>query len=378
MHYSLKNTGIKGEIEVNNFLGIVNLDEDQRKMGELVKKRNLAAVPIGARYRIIDFVLSNMNNSGIETIGIFVNNNARALVDHLKNGRPWDLHRRNGLKVFNFSDEDLVFDDIHSFADNLEYIKNSKKKYILLAPSYMICNIDYNEVFAEHESSGNEITLVYKNTNRANEYFIGCDVLDINENGKLVSVEKNAGRKINNAVSMEMYIMSTDLFIDIVLKSIRSGLYKKVKEFINDNLDKVKVGCYEYKGYTACVNSLKSYYKANMDLLSRKVNNELFQKDRPILTKTKDEGPTLYTPDSKVSNSIIANGCYIEGEVKNSIIGRRVHIHKGCKIEDSIILQNSDINKNVRLSNVITDKGSNIDEFEYFIGSEQDPIVIAK
>lgn len=363
---------------MNNFLGIINLDEDERNMGELVKKRNLAATPILARYRVIDFVLSNMTNSGIENINIFVKKNSRALVDHLKNGRPWDLHRRNGLRLFNFSNEDPAYDDIHAFADNLEFLKNSNKKYVLLAPSYMICNIDYTKVIKEHERLGNDITLVYKKTNKAKEFFVNCDVLNINENRKLVSVEKNTGSASNKNISMEMYIMSTDLFIDIVLKSIRNGLYKKVKEYISKNVDKLNIRCYEFEGYVACVNSLNSYYKINMELLNKKIRNELFDKDRPILTKTKDEGPTIYTDDSEVKNSIIANGCYIEGEVKNSIIGRRVHIKKGCKIEDSIILQNSDINKNVRLSNVITDKGAKVEEFECFIGAQDKPVVIGK
>ncbi len=363
---------------MNNCLGIINLDEDVRDMGELVKKRNLAAVPIAARYRVIDFILSNMKNSDVESIGIFVETKARALVDHLKNGRPWDLHRKNGLKVFNFSDEDLTFDDVHSFAEDMEYIKNSKKEYVLLAPSYMICNINYREILDEHKKSGNDVTLIYKNVSTANEYFINCDVLEINEDRKLVSVEKNTGNKANCNISMEMYIMSTELFIDIILKSIKGGLYRKVKTFINENLDKLNVKCYEYKGYLACVNSLKAYYNVNMELLNQEVNEELFGKDRPIVTKTKDEAPTLYTSDSEISNSIIANGCYIEGEVKNSIIGRRVHIHKGCKIENSIILQESDINKNSRLSKVITDKGCVVEEFECFIGRNDQPVVLGK
>lgn len=363
---------------MNNCLGIINLDEDVRDMGELVKKRNLAAVPIAARYRVIDFILSNMKNSDVESIGIFVETKARALVDHLKNGRPWDLHRKNGLKVFNFSDEDLTFDDVHSFAEDMEYIKNSKKEYVLLAPSYMICNINYREILDEHKKLGNDVTLIYKNVSTANEYFINCDVLEINEDRKLVSVEKNTGNKANCNISMEMYIMSTELFIDIILKSIKGGLYRKVKTFINENLDKLNVKCYEYKGYLACVNSLKAYYNVNMELLNQEVNEELFGKDRPIVTKTKDEAPTLYTSDSEISNSIIANGCYIEGEVKNSIIGRRVHIHKGCKIENSIILQESDINKNSRLSKVITDKGCVVEEFECFIGRNDQPVVLGK
>lgn len=363
---------------MNNCLGIINLDEDESKMGKLVNKRTLAAIPIAARYRVIDFVLSNMNNSGIETIGLFCNNKTRALVDHLKNGRPWDLHRKNGLKVFNFGDEDLVFDDVHTFANNLEYIKNSRKEYVIIAPAYMICNIDYNKILEEHKNLNNDITVVYKDVCEANEYFMNCDVLNINECRKLVSVEKNTGKKKNSSISMEMYIMSTELFIDIVLKSIRSGLYRKIKDFIYDNLKVLNVGGYEYRGYLSCINSVKSYYKANMELLKKKVSCDLFKNDRPILTKTKDEGPTLYTEDSKVKNSIIANGCCIEGEVRNSIIGRRVHINKGCKVEDSIILQNTDINRNVRLSNVIINKGCIVDEFEFYIGDENNPVVIGK
>lgn len=364
---------------MNNCVGIINLDENESKMGELVRNRPLAAVPIAARYRIIDFVLSNMTNSGVECIGIFAKNKSRALMDHLKNGRPWDLHRkRDGLKVFNFGYEDPAFDDVHNFSDNIEFIKYSRKEYIIMAPSYMVCNIDYNEALEEHKKSGNDITIIYKNVNNADKYFIGCDVLNINENRKLLSVGENIGRDNNSNINMEMYIMSTELFIDIVLDSIRSGMYRKIKQFINSNLDILNVRCYEFKGYLACVNSLNSYYASNMDLLKKKVNNELFYEGKPIFTKTKDEAPTQYGEDSNVKNSIIANGCYIEGEVRNSIIGRRVYISKEAKVENCIILQNSRIGKESKLNNIIADKGSEIKEEEVYKGSDSCPMVIEK
>ena len=124
---------------MNNCLGIINLDENESRMGELTRKRCLASVPLAARYRVIDFILSNMTNSGIECIGIFAKNKSRSLMDHLTNGRPWDLHRKkDGLKVFNFGDEDPSYDDVHNFADNIEFVKNSNKKYVLLSPSYMV------------------------------------------------------------------------------------------------------------------------------------------------------------------------------------------------------------------------------------------------
>lgn len=364
---------------MNNCMGIINLDENESKMGQLVSSRPLAAVPIAARYRIIDFVLSNMTNSGVECIGIFAKNKSRSLMDHLKNGRPWDLHRkRDGLRVFNFGYEDPAFDDVHNFSENIDYIKYSKKEYIIMAPSYMICNIDYKKVLEEHKKLGNDITMIYKNMNNTDKYFIGCNVLNINENGKLVSVGKNIGREKQLNIDMEMYIMSTELFIDIVLESIRSGMYRKIKQFISSNLDKLNVRCYEFKGYLACVNSLSNYYAANMNLLKKKVNNELFYEGKPIFTKTKDEAPTQYGNNSNVKNSIIANGCYIGGEVKNSIIGRRVYIAEGAKVENCIILQNTSIGGKAKLCNVVTDKWAKIEEEEIYKGSDLYPIVIEK
>lgn len=356
---------------MNNCVGIINLDENESRMGELVRNRPLAAMPIAARYRLVDFVLSNMKNSGIECIGVFAKNKSRALIDHLKNGRPWDLHRkRDGLKVFNFGYEDPAFDDVHSFSDNIEFIEYSRKKYVILAPAYMLCNIDYNKVLDKHIKNRNEITVVYKNINNADRDFVNCDILNIDNFERLLSVGENTGSEYTAKVNMEMYIMSTELFIDIVEESIRSGMYRKIKQFINSNLDKIKVGGYEFIGYLACINSLNSYYLFNMDLLNKKINSEVFFKGMPIYTKTKDESPTHYAEKSNVKNSIIANGCYIEGEVKNSVIGRRVYIAKGAKVENCIILQNTVIGENATLSRVIADKGSAIKASEKYIGSE--------
>jgi glucose-1-phosphate adenylyltransferase len=247
-----------------------------------------------------------------------------------------------------------------------------------MAPSYMICNIDYKKAIEEHKKSRNDITMIYKNVNNADKYFIGCNVLNINESRKLLSVGENLGRESKSNIDMEMYIMSTELFIDIVLESIRSGMYRKIKQFIKSNLDKISVGCFEFKGYLACVNSLNSYYSSNMDLLKKRVNNELFYEGKPIFTKTKDEAPTQYGRESNVTNSIIANGCYIGGEVKNSIIGRRVYIEEGAKIENCIILQNSIIGKEAILKNVIADKRSKVKEEEIYKGSNSCPVVIEK
>ena len=345
---------------MKNCVGIINLDENENRMMGLTKNRVLASVPFAGRYRVIDFILSNMTNTGIECIGIFTKNKSRSLMDHLTNGRPWDLHRKNnGLKVFNFGENNLVEDDVHDFYENRKFIEYSKCEYVLLASSQMICNIDYNSVLEQHIKNNNDVTIVYKNVDKDDiKDFEYCRTVMLDKNDRIVSCGENVIDGESANVNMEMYILKTSMFLDIVDKSVKYGNYKKVKRFITDNVKAFNVGGYKFEGYVACINSLTSYYNSNMDLLKFKINEELFSEKSPIYTKARSEGPTKYEKTSIVNNSIIANGCIIEGEVKNCIIGRKVHIAKGAKLEGCIIMQESTIGENAILTNVIADKKS--------------------
>lgn len=364
---------------MNNCIGIINLDENEQGIMELTRYRTLASLPIAGRYRVIDFVLSNMTNSGIESIGIFAKNKSRSLIDHLTNGRPWDLHRKkDGLRVFNFADLEPSYDDVHSFLENIDFFLHSRKEYVLISSSYMVCNIDYNGLIKYHNETGNEVTVVYKNVKHVEDSFVDCNVLNIDNDGRIVSIGENIGLKSSTNIDMEMYIMKTDLFIDIVYKSIKSGMYRKVKQYIAANINELKVGGYEFKGYLACINSTKAYYDANMDFLNEKVNKELFYGKSPIYTKPKDECPTQYTENSNVENSIVANGSYIEGTVKNCVIGRKVYIGKGSVLENCVILQSSIIGDSVKMDKVITDKGTVIRDGEEVKGLIDTPIAVPK
>ena len=364
---------------MKNCVGIINLDEKENRMGELVRNRPLAAVPIAGRYRVIDFMLSNMTNSGIESIGIFVKNKSRSLMDHISNGKPWDLNRkRDGLRVFNFADKDPAYDDVHGFCDNLEFAKLSKKEYVLLAPSYMVANIDFNKVMKAHKKSNNDITVMYKTIEDAKTNFLGCDILNIDEEGRVLSIGENIGadKKVN--INMEMYLMRTDLFIDIIYSCIRKGNIRKVKNYIKYNTENLNVGSYKFDGYLTCINSLDSYFKMNKDILNKDITKELFYNDRPIYTKTKDESGTKYGENSKVVNSIIANGSFIEGNVENCVISRRVYIGENTTLKNCVILQNTKIGDGVSLENVITDKNVTIRDGELLKGDKSTPLIIKK
>jgi len=360
-------------------MGILNLNENETNIISLTKNRPLASIPIAARYRVIDFALSNMVNSGLKNIGIFTQSKSRSLVDHLGSGKPWDLDRRlNGLFVFNFGIASTSLNDAEMLWNNMEYLYRSKEKNVILSPSYMIGNIDYTAAVKYHEGAQQDITVIYKNINTGIKNFLNCDVLNIDENNNVLSVGKNIGTYDSLNISMEMFIMKKDLLISLINKCIQTGSYCTIKDAIYKSISDLHVIAYEYKGYLQCINSISSYYKANMGLLNLKTTKELFFSNGPIYTKIKDEPPTKYDHKSKVKNSIIADGCIIEGVVENSIISRGVVVHSGAEIKNCIILQNCEIKESSKLHNVIMDKNVIIDAGKILNGDVEFPLVIEK
>ena len=366
-------------------MGIINLNKKGDNLRELSDSRIVASIPIGGRYRIIDFTLSNMVNAGMKNIGIFSDQKYRSLTDHLGNGSHWDLSLKNdGLFVFSPENttkqmhHTLKKGDLQNIFSNIDYIEKSKQEYVLISPSYMICNIDYKKAFNYHKSSGNDITIVFKNESNIDEEFLGTTILNIDRNKKVLSMGTNIGRQSTGNISMEMYIMKTKLFIEMIYGAVSKGGYANLEDCINESVDILNVGGYEYKGYLRCINSIKTYFQTNKDLLNIDITNELFYSDRKIYTKEKNTQPTLYTKTSNVNNSFIATGCIIEGDVKDSIIFRKVHIKEGSVIRNSIIMQNITIEENAKLDNVILDKNVNISSEKELKGDIKFPLVVEK
>ncbi|SKA78236.1 glucose-1-phosphate adenylyltransferase [Clostridium sp. USBA 49] len=363
---------------LKNYMGILMLNEDEKRIHRLAKNRPLASIPFGGRYRIIDFVLSNMVNSGITNIGIFTDGKTRSLMDHLGSGKPWDLDRKlNGMFVFNFEQKNHM-SEIETLKNNIEYFYKSKEDYAILASSNMICNIDYKAAAAYHEASDADITVIYKKINDGRVNFIDCSTLNIDKNNSVLSVGKNIGIENECNISMEMFIMKKKTLINLIIECIKTGYYASLKEAIYRKLDFLQVNAYEFTGHLDCINCINSYYNANMNLLDLNISSELFFRNGLIYTKTQDEPPTKYIEGSKVSNCLIANGCIIEGNIENSIIFRRVKIHKDAEIKNCIIMQNCEIKSGAKLINVIIDKNCIIEEGKELKGDLDFPLVIEK
>jgi len=364
---------------LKNYIGILMLNENEDNIKSLTKARPIASIPIGGRYRIIDFVLSNMVNSGIHNIGIFANTKTRSLVDHLGSGQSWDLDRKiNGLFLFNFSTDGSQSRDIDALSDNMEYIYRTKQDYVIISSSYMLCNMDYNEAAKFHEESGSDITLLYKKTNNGKKHYVNSSTLYINEENKVLSIGKNIGAEDKLNISMEMFIMKKSTLINMINNSVQTGYHNSIKAAIYNSVPELNVNAFEFKGYLQCVNSIKNYYKTSMDMLNGKVTKELFFNNGLIYTKSKDGAPTKYVNGSKVKNALVSNGCILEGSIENSIISRRVIVHAGAELKNCIIFENCVIKQGCKLTNVIIDKNTIVNENTVLKGDEEFPVVIEK
>ncbi len=370
---------------MNNVMGIINISEIEEGIRELTYHRPVATIPIAGRYRIIDFTLSNMVNSGIESVSIFTQGKSRSLMEHLGTGKDWDLNRKiGGLFVLNpitdLYNAEMMRGDIKTFKDNLDHIEKSKHEYVLAMKSYMICNIDYEEVIAFHKESKADVTVVYKKieSKEENERFLYCNTLNKNKEGKIISFGTNLGEDGPTNISMEMYIMKKSIFIEAIKKCISTGSCYFMKDAIYNHMKNLNVNGYEFNGYVSCINSIENYYKTSMDLLNVEICQELFYNHGYIYTKVKDEPPTKYEESALVKNSFIANGCIIEGRVENSIIGRGVKIKKGVVVKDSIIMQKSIIEESTALKHVILDKNVHISKGKILCGDEKQPLVLKK
>ena len=366
----------------NNVMAIIDLNEDHIRMRELTKNRPIASLPIAGRYRMIDFILSNITNSHIFNVGIFAQRKTRSLNDHLGDGSPWDLDRiQDGLYIFSNQyelNEKQVAGNIHSIYDNIDFFKRSRQEYILITNPFMIYTIDFNDVFESHLNSGADITSLYKDVNNAHVSFYDNYVYSIN-NLKISSIGKNMCSKKEQNISMDTFLMKKDYFIDMIYESIETGEHMYLIDAINKHILQDNTNLYKFNGYLKCVRDIRSYREFNADILNEDISNEIFKSPNgSIYTKIKDEAPTYFSEESKVENSIIASGCIIDGTVKNSIIFRKVKVAKGAIVENSIIMQNCTIQEDTYINNVISDKNTTITNGKKLIGDFNMPIIVKK
>ena len=262
--------------------------------------------------------------------------------------------------------------------DNIQQIEEANAAYVVIAPCHFIYTQDFNELVEEHIKSGNDITMLYQIVNNADKNFVNCDTLDIDENKVVKAIGTNRGNKKKASISLETYVMSKKLLIDLLHAGLNISSVYSLRDTIVDTFEDFKVGAYCHAASAYCISSLMAYFNSTMHIRKENKVKALITDEWPIHTNTNDSCPTLYSEDADVKGSIIGNGCIIEGTVINSVIGRNVVIKKGTVVKDSIILPNALINKNVTLENCVVDKYAIVTHAKNLKGEENAPLYVAR
>lgn len=372
---------------MKSVMGIIYTTKDDIAMRELTASRAVAALPVAGRYRMIDFMLSNMVNSGIKNIGVIVQKNYHSLMDHLGSGQEWDLHTKtDGLFIlppFQTSKNVGTYDGtLDALRSNLDYLRRSKQEYAILTSSYGVFSMTYDDMLAEHLESGADISVMYtrnyKESTVPTSAMSGHTYFDVDEQGFVKELE--IGPNVPNFpnFSMSVMLLKRTLLIHLVDQAVAHGMHDVHKDLLGFYVraGTLKLKAHEFKGYYRCVESISSYYQFNMDMLNFDKRREMFG-IKPVYTKVRDEVPAKYGVGAVIENSLVADGCIIEGTVINSVVSRGVRIRRGAVVKDSVIMQECDIKELVEVENVILDKLVTLRGGK-LIGQRSYPIVIGK
>ena len=354
-------------------VGVIFSNVHDENIPELSRHRTMASVPFGGRYRLIDFALSNMVNSGITTVGIVTKNNYQSLIDHLGSGKEWDLARKDGgiILLPPYSDEtDKPYTTrLEALMSITGFLTHRKEDYVVISDCDGISHMDIADIVRFHEEKGADITMVYHDESEPCEsnYFITLDPDPATGRVKGIKINpRDLAEGENYHLYVNVMVMSREFLVGTIQDAVTRGFSSFGRDILAKNVETLKIYGYGFRGYYAGVNSMQDYYTHSMELLRREVRDELFG-GRDIYTKVRDSAPSKYLGGAVVRNSLISDGCVIEGTVENCILFR-----------NSIVMQDSVIGENVSLDCVVTDKNVVVRDRRTLSGCAELPYFISK
>ena len=370
--------------------GLIFSNIHDSSLPELTARRTMASVPFGCRYRLIDFPLSNMVNSGISKVGIVTHNNYQSLMDHIGTGKDWDLARRSGgIKILppfitayeNSASNHLYNTRLEALIGVSNFISKCSEDYIVFSDCDVVCNIDLAEVISSHEETGADITIVTRPL-KSDELVRSDDVFAIvsDDDGLVTDISSLGFETLLDAnVSANIMVIGRIYLLGLINEAISRGYTDFYRDIIGKIIKKGNTYAYHFDGFFLRITSLESYFSSSMELLCEEARGGLTEvDDRPIYTKVRNSAPTLYKHGCSVKNSLVADGCEIEGSVENSIIFRGVKIGKGSVVKNSVLLQGGFVGDNVRLGCVVADKDVVIKDERELSGHKTMPFFISK
>ena len=362
-------------------MSLVDLQREEIYIKELTEDRPIASLPFAGRYRLVDFALSSMVNSGIRNVGVLLpENKSRSILDHLRSGKDWDLARHhkglfylppvrpeNGEKA----------SDLRNIYYNLHFVENSNEEFVLLARATSVYNIDFGKVLQFHLDRGADVTVVTSKAWHSDP----CSglILEPGKDGHVKDAAIKPGLEEGDYRSLGIFLMSKELFCNVVRYAFEHGGTDFRRDAILKQATGLNFYTYIHEGFAARICSTPAFYLSNLKMLEPEVWKELFmQEDAPIITKAKDMAPTEYKEGAQVTNSLVANGCEIYGTVENSVLFRGVRVESGAVVRNSVVMQKSVVHAGAEIEYVIADKNVVITEGKRLRGATNFPVMIGK
>lgn len=363
-------------------LGIIFSNMHDEELQDLTIRRTIASVPFGGRYRLIDFVLSNMYNSGITTVGVVTKSNYQSLMDHVGSGKEWDMaHKREGLFIlppFGHAQSGIYKSRLDALSGITDFLRRSTDEYVLMSDSNIVCNMNLSQPVDFHIRSRADITAICRTAVVPKGVSGQVTAYRTDSAGRVTDIELNPADGGKITMGMNMWVVGRGFLERIVSEAASRGYDSWERDILQKRLGDYRVCAWEFDGYAGRIDSIQDYFRVNMDLLRQEVREELFYRYGHIYTKVRDEVPAKYGEEASVRNSFVADGCIIEGSVEDSIVFRGVRVGKGAKVSHSIVMQGTRVGENVRLNYLIVDKDAYISDGRVLMGYDSYPLYIGK
>ncbi len=341
-------------------LALILAGGEGKRLSVLAQGRAKPAVPFAGKYRIIDFVLSNCVNSGIDTVAVIPQYNPRSLARHIGVGKPWDLDRTVGgialLSPFVSTNGEMHWyrGTAEAVYHNLSYIQDSRVDEVLILSGDHVYTMHYEEMIKFHRQQEADVTIGVTEVpwNETNRF----GILLLDDNKRVVAFEEKPPQPRTNLASMGIYTFNKDILFKVLEDAHRRGLQDFGSQIIPEVINKYQIFGYKYQGYWRDVGTIEAYWQANMDLIIDLPPFNLYEPGNQVKTPSVDMPPVKLGPKAQINKSLVSNGCIINGSVFNSVLSPHVYVEEGAQVIDSIVFDDTIIAKDAVVHRSIIDK----------------------
>ena len=338
------------------------------RLGVFTKRIAKPAVSFGGKYRIIDFVLSNCSNSGIDTVGVLTQYRPLILNSHIGTGSHWDLDRINGgvhilQPYMNEKEGNWYRGTAHAIHQNMDFIDSYNPEYVLILSGDHIYKMDYSKMLDHHKKMGSKATIgvIEVPWDEASRF----GIMNTNEDSSIYEFEEKPENPKSNLESMGVYIFDWKMLKGYFEEVDNNGAnYDDFgKNLIPKMLeDQIPMFAYPFKGYWRDVGTIESLWEANMDIIKSNDEIDLNSSKWKIYTNTMSMPPQYIGKDSDIQKSLVADGCKVLGKIENSVLSHGVSVGSDSIIKDSVIMPNVKIGKNVIIEKAMIGEGAIIED----------------